>query len=143
MDRSVADRFERAWNAGQKPKIEDYLAEAEGTRRTRLLEELLRIERELRGAGGVPPTPEEYRRRFPADTAVVDAVFGQAPPRATPDTDRNLLFAVIALQNNFIDQADLIAAFHSWTADKAKPLGQVLVARGALGEEESPWSRAW
>src|SRR3954471_7471775 len=50
--------------------------------------------------------------------------------------DRNLLFAVIALQNNFIDQPDLIAAFHSWSADRSKPLGRALVARGALKEEE-------
>jgi tRNA A-37 threonylcarbamoyl transferase component Bud32 len=55
---------------------------------------------------------------------------------ATPDAGRNLVFAVIALRNNFIDQADLIAAFHSWAADKAKSLGQVLVARGALTEDE-------
>ena len=132
----VADRFERAWRAGQEPRIEDYLAGTEGDRRTRLLEELLRIERELLGAGGGPSKAEEYRRRFPGDTSVVDAVFGPPPPKITPGTDRNLLFAVIALQNNFIDQAELIAAFHAWSPDKARPLGQVLLARGAIDQEE-------
>ncbi len=131
----VADRFERAWIAGQEPRIEDYLAEADGARRHRLLEELLRVERELRGAEGVPAA-EEYRRRFPDDAAVVDAVFGAAPRGATPGTEGNLLFAVIALQNNFIEQADLIAAFHIWAADKAQSLGAVLVARGVLTDEE-------
>ncbi len=131
----VADRFERAWIAGQEPRIEDYLAGAEGARRHPLLEELLRVERELRGAGGVP-TAEEYRRRFPDDAAVVDAVFGAAPQGTTEGTEGNLLFAVIALQNNFIEQADLIAAFHIWAADKAQPLGEVLVARGAITREE-------
>jgi hypothetical protein len=41
----------------------------------------------------------------------------------------NLLFAVMAHQNNFIDQSDLVAAFRSWSADRPKPLGGALVAR--------------
>jgi formylglycine-generating enzyme required for sulfatase activity/Flp pilus assembly protein TadD len=131
----VADRFERAWIAGQEPRIEDYLAEAEGASRHRLLEELLRVERELRGTGHAPMAGE-YRRRFPGDAAVVDAVFGAAPQGAAQGTEGNLLFAVIALQNNFIEQADLIAAFHTWAADKAQPLGEVLVARGAITRAE-------
>jgi hypothetical protein len=55
---------------------------------------------------------------------------------AVNDVDQNLLFAVIALQNHFIDQADLIAGFHEWSTDKARPLGHVFVARGAITEEE-------
>ncbi len=42
----AADRFERAWKAGPRPRIEDYLAEAEPESRAALLEELLRVERE-------------------------------------------------------------------------------------------------
>ena len=97
---------------------------------------MIRVERELREVGGVPPTAAEYRRRFPGDAAVIDAVFGTSPQRPTRDDDGNLLFAVIALQNNIIDQTDLDAAFPAWAADKTKPLGQVLVERGSLGEED-------
>jgi tRNA A-37 threonylcarbamoyl transferase component Bud32 len=61
----VADRFERAWKAGQAPRIEDYLDGASGKRRARLLTELLEVERELRSRGGALPDWEEYRRRFP------------------------------------------------------------------------------
>jgi len=41
---AAADRFERDWKAGARPKIEDYLAEVDDSRRTPLLEELLRVE---------------------------------------------------------------------------------------------------
>ena len=131
----VADRFELAWNCCQQPRIEDYLDKAQGASRPRLLEELIRVERELREVGGVPPTAAEYRHRFPGDAAVIDAVFGTSPQSATA-TMTVTFFAEIALQNNFIDQTDLIAAFPAWAADKTKPLGQVLVERGSLGEED-------
>ena len=58
------------------------------------------------------------------------------PPAATdrgrPETGRNLLFGLLALQNNFIDRDALLAAFNTWVADKSRPLGGVLLDRGAL-----------
>ena len=38
---------------------------------------------------------------------------------APVDTDRNLLFGLLALQNGLIDQGQLVAAFQAWTRDKA------------------------
>jgi WD40 repeat protein/tRNA A-37 threonylcarbamoyl transferase component Bud32 len=73
---AAADRFERAWKAGERPRIEDYLLEVDESRWPPLLEELLRVERELLERSGVPPDPEDYRRRFPASGALIDAVFG-------------------------------------------------------------------
>jgi serine/threonine-protein kinase len=46
--------------------------------------------------------------------------------------DRNLLFGVLALQMDFIRKDALIAALHAWVKDKSRPLGDVLVAQGAL-----------
>ncbi len=46
--------------------------------------------------------------------------------------DRNLLFGVLALQMDFIKRDDLIAAMHDWALAKSKPLGEILVERGAL-----------
>jgi hypothetical protein len=43
-----------------------------------------------------------------------------------------LLFGILALQNGFIDQSSLIAAFHVWTLDKKRALAQLLEERGAL-----------
>jgi WD40 repeat protein/tRNA A-37 threonylcarbamoyl transferase component Bud32 len=52
------------------------------------------------------------------------------------DADRHLLFGLLALQNGLIDQSKLVAAFHSWTQDKARPLADHLVARGDLDADQ-------
>ena len=41
--------------------------------------------------------------------------------------DRHLLFGLITLQNGLIQQAQLVAAFHAWTCDKARPLAEHLL----------------
>src|SRR5262249_53149890 len=70
-----ADRFERSWRAGPRPRIEDYLADLAEPRCSGLLEELLRVERQLVLEAGELPEAAEYRRRFPEHLAVVDTVF--------------------------------------------------------------------
>jgi len=52
------------------------------------------------------------------------------------DTDRNLLFGLLALQNGLIDQVKLVAAFQAWTLDKGRPLADHLVARGDLDADD-------
>jgi serine/threonine-protein kinase len=134
----AADRFESDWKqGGDRPRIEDFLVQEDGPRRSLLLQELLRVERELRKGAGETPGPQEYRQRFPDDRAAVDAVFGDdvpVGPPAKPRTDaaQSLLFGLLALQNNFIDRDALLGAFHAWVADKSQSLGQILLGRGAL-----------
>ena len=48
---------------------------------------------------------------------------------------RNLLFGLLAFQNNFIDRRALLAAFDAWTADKSRPLGRVLAEQGAISDD--------
>jgi hypothetical protein len=48
------------------------------------------------------------------------------------DTDRNLLFGLLALQNGLIDQSALFAAFAAWTRYKGRPLVDHLVDLGHL-----------
>jgi len=69
----LADQFERAFKAGERPKIEDYL---DTPLRPHVLKELLRLEVELRQAAGEKPTITEYRSRFPGDKAIVEAALG-------------------------------------------------------------------
>ena len=57
-----------------------------------------------------------------------------APSR--PASDRNLLFGILALQMDFIGRDALIAAMNAWVLEKEKPLGRVLLDRGALAEDE-------
>ena len=47
-------------------------------------------------------------------------------------TDRDLLFGLLALQNNFIDRDLLVNAFHRWVGDDQVPLDQILLDHGAL-----------
>ncbi len=87
----AADRFERAWKAEPRPRIEDYLAEAGPEMRAALLEELLRVELELRRRDGEEPTPEEYSARLSQHADLIRAVFGPAPdPSAAPGPPHEL-----------------------------------------------------
>jgi serine/threonine-protein kinase len=53
-------------------------------------------------------------------------------PDRRPDSARNLLFGILALQVNFIGRDTLIAAVHAWVGDKGRPLAQVLIEQGHL-----------
>jgi eukaryotic-like serine/threonine-protein kinase len=52
------------------------------------------------------------------------------------NADRNLLCGMLALQLNFINRQQLVAAFDHWLVDKSQTLGQVLVGQGALAGDE-------
>jgi WD40 repeat protein/serine/threonine protein kinase len=81
----AAQRFERAWQKGPRPRIEDFLSEVPEAVRPLLLGELLRVERELRVRAGEAPSADEYRRRFPERDDVVTSVFASVhPARGTP-----------------------------------------------------------
>src|SRR5687767_1595337 len=87
------------------------------SRATRPLRELVAVELELRLAAGEAPKPADYCERFPALTPAIPRLFEEtrasptppipskgAAPSATPGSDAsyNLLFGLLALQNNFI-----------------------------------------
>jgi serine/threonine-protein kinase len=62
----VCDRFEAACQAGQRPRIEDYLGEAVEPERSVLLAELFKVEVAYRQRAGENPRPDDYRQRFPS-----------------------------------------------------------------------------
>ena len=139
---AACDQFEAAWRAGEEPRIEDVLAAAAESERPALLRELIALEAELRRGRGERPSPAEYQGRFPGQSATVDAAFtetAQGPggsrrrsSQARVNSGRNLLFGLLALQNNFIDRDALLAAFNAWIADRSRGLGAMLLDRGAL-----------
>src|SRR5262249_14781077 len=49
--------------------------------------------------------------------------------------DLNLLFGIMAVQNDFVSRDALIEAMGTWVLDKSKTLGEILVERGALTSE--------
>ena len=56
--------------------------------------------------------------------------------------DRNLLFGLLALQNDFIDREALLDAFSRWIHDRSVLLGQILRDNGALKSDEYELLRA-
>ncbi len=52
------------------------------------------------------------------------------------DASRDLLFALLALQNGLINQVALVAAFQAWTLDKGRSLADHLESRGDLDPDD-------
>src|SRR6516164_8266504 len=52
------------------------------------------------------------------------------------DTDRNLLFGVMALQADLIDAVQFVEACSAWAAKKSSPLADQLQNRGWITPEE-------
>ena len=103
---AAADRFEREWFDGpDRPHIEDFLAGADENARAHLIEELVRVECELRRDAGEQPTPAEYLVRFPDDWQAVNAAFlgedSSSPTKRPVSAAESLLFGLLALQNRF------------------------------------------
>jgi formylglycine-generating enzyme required for sulfatase activity/tetratricopeptide (TPR) repeat protein len=73
----LCHRFEAAWKAGQRPRLEDYLALVPQPPLPRLLWELLHLEVYYRRHHDERPQPAEYLARFPADAELIVAAFAE------------------------------------------------------------------
>ncbi len=81
----VCDQFEVAWNSGQHPRIENYLADKLEPERSTLLRELVALDLEFRSRSGEQPTIEEYRLRFPDHVDLICAAFDYASRQRSPN----------------------------------------------------------
>jgi eukaryotic-like serine/threonine-protein kinase len=54
---------------------------------------------------------------------------------SSANSDRNLLFGVLALQMDFLSRDALIAGLHAWVLERQKPLGEIVVEQHALTPE--------
>jgi O-acetyl-ADP-ribose deacetylase (regulator of RNase III)/tRNA A-37 threonylcarbamoyl transferase component Bud32 len=61
------------WRGGQRPKIEQYLADTPESEREELLSKLLELEVELRREQGESPSLDEYLVRFPKGVSLIQA----------------------------------------------------------------------
>jgi formylglycine-generating enzyme required for sulfatase activity len=78
------DRFEAAWKAGQRPRIEDHLTCVPELERPALLRELILLEVDYRQQAGEHPQAEEFFARFPGcDRASIRSVLAGIDSRAT------------------------------------------------------------
>jgi WD40 repeat protein len=80
----VCNRFEVDWQAGRRPRIEDYLGDTPESARSALLHELVALEMDFRRQAGEDFTPEEYRARFPELVATPTPFAGRDVGRAGP-----------------------------------------------------------
>ena len=80
----VADDFDRAWQEGENPRIEEYLqqyiSQSNAQDVAQCLRELLLVELEVRCRNGQQPCLEDYRHRFPDAIGVVQSVFWDFGP---------------------------------------------------------------
>jgi serine/threonine-protein kinase len=83
---NACDQFEAAWQAGERPELESFLAPYTGHIRTQLFRELLVLELDLRSELGEKPDRAVYRLRFRDHSSLVDEVFGS---RSRTDRDKS------------------------------------------------------
>jgi protein kinase-like protein len=80
----VCDCFEAACKAGLRPTVEDYLSDLmPDPYRSLLLRKLLERELACRRQVGEEPTAQEYRARYPGQSAILRAIFGEEPPASS------------------------------------------------------------
>jgi hypothetical protein len=79
----VCDRFEKAWIAGRKPRIEDFLQQVAAPDRSALIPELVQLDLEYRRRAGEAPRHEDYQLRFPG--------MQLAPFSEPPTTDDDII----------------------------------------------------
>jgi serine/threonine protein kinase len=73
----VCDRFEDAWKAGQRPRIEDHLNDVRAPERSLLLRELLVVELQYRCQNGETLVVEDYAQRFPDYSDLIWGIFAE------------------------------------------------------------------
>ena len=67
----ICDQFEFDWQAGEQPRIEQYLQRVDRPDQARLFRELLLIEIPYRRRAGEAPASTDYEARFPDHVAIV------------------------------------------------------------------------
>src|ERR1019366_1498948 len=70
----VCLRFEEAWKAGERPRVEDYLQGVPDTEKEFLLRELLLLEFEYRQRSGTQPEPRPNAKNGQDIAATIDHV---------------------------------------------------------------------
>lgn len=81
----ICDEFESKWKAGQKPRIEDEVADVHESMHDLLLRELVALELTLRVAGGEDVEQSEYAGRFAGSGSIVVSAFESFRSRKPAD----------------------------------------------------------
>ena len=149
MDRLIeqlCDDFEAAWQQGKRPSIEAILSQESSVNRADLLFHLLRLETGLRQADGQSPSVDEYIKRFPSESAIIDSVFNDsAAAKASTGRNSNPLDAT----TDHSSDSPVIRSDFAETVASKDSLGEMigryrikrLLGEGAFGSANTPTSR--
>jgi serine/threonine-protein kinase len=92
----LCTQFEKAWKAGQRPRIEDFLADTQEPERSALLRELILLDSDYRRVRGEECSRKDYQARFldvdptwlPSELPVALAPSADGIQRPTPPEQR-------------------------------------------------------
>src|SRR4051794_16931520 len=76
----LCDRFESAWKAGQRPRLQAYIGHAREPLRGTLLRHLVALDWEYRLRSGEQPRAVDYLAMFPADGVLIEAIGREMAP---------------------------------------------------------------
>jgi hypothetical protein len=76
----ACNQFERAWRGPSRPRIEDFVGEAQEPDRSALIRELILLDLEYRRRNGETPTPNEYQAIFLTQVDLIASVFAEQSP---------------------------------------------------------------
>jgi len=82
----VCDAFEKAWQSGLRPRIEEHLGQTPEPARIVLLDELLKLDMAYRRRSGERPRLREYSERFPNYFEDMELDTGDEPALADEST---------------------------------------------------------
>jgi tetratricopeptide (TPR) repeat protein len=84
----ICCRFEQSWQAGRRPRPEEFLDAAEGVERLAVLRELLLLDVCYRRRVGEAPAVQDYATRFPNANGLLSEIFLGSSEDTSPDADR-------------------------------------------------------
>lgn len=120
----LCDEFERRLRAGERLRIEDYLAQVPQRARQFGFRHLLAVELELRWKSGQSVDADDYRRRFSDDCSVVDQEVQRAE-RAAADAQGGVASASTGRSGLTVTNEQVVAANPAPAPDADPILGRL------------------
>ena len=156
----ICDQFEASWRAGQRPRIEEFLARGAVAERGKLLVGLLETELELRTEAKEACTLAEYRSRFPDQAERVEAVYRRVVGRRrlgdyelldelghggmgvvyrARQVLLNQIVAIKVLPSRFLDEPQAVARFKREMQSMGALAHRNVVRAYYAGEADGTW----